>query len=221
MKSKQHLDLLLIEFKELVLCKMIESFSRRGDGDLTYHWRLSVQNFDDLRSRILEESHRARYSINSGSIKMYQDLREVFWLNGLKRDIIEFVAKCTNCQQVKAENQKLGGLVQETQIRTLKWEDVNMDFVVGLPRPRKDYEWIWVVVDRISKSSHFNIVKSTGSVEDYGRMYFNKTVTLHWVPLSIISAFEIISKRFEYSSEVMHHFSSPNGWSSGADYSNA
>ena len=63
----------------------------------------------------------------------------------MKKDIAEFVAKCPNCQQVKAEHQKSGGLLQEIQVPTWKWEDINMDFVVGLPRTQKQYDSIlWI-----------------------------------------------------------------------------
>ena len=65
---------------------------------------------------------------------MYHDLREVFLWEGLKKDIMEFVTKCPNCKQVNVEHQKPGGLLQKVQVHTSKWEDINMDFVVGLPR---------------------------------------------------------------------------------------
>ena len=70
-------------------------------------------NVDGLRNRILEELHGSHYSIHSGSTKIYHDLREVFWLEGLKKDIAEFIAKCLNFQQVKVEHQKSGGLLQQ------------------------------------------------------------------------------------------------------------
>ena len=92
---------------------------------------------------------------------MYHDLREVFWWEGLKKDIAEFIAKCPNCQQVKAEHQKSGSLLQEIQVPIWKWEDINMDFVVGFPRTQKQYDSTWVIVYRLAKSSHFNPVKST------------------------------------------------------------
>ena len=85
----------------------------RGDGALRYKGRLCAPNIDYLRSRTLDEAHGCRYSIHLGSTKMYPDLREVYWWEGLKEDIVEFVAKCPNCQQVKAEHQKAGGLLQE------------------------------------------------------------------------------------------------------------
>lgn len=73
-----------------------------------------------MRVQILEEAHGSYYSIKQGLTKMYHDLREVYWWEGLKRDIAEFVAKCPNCKQVNVEHLKLGGLLQEIQIPTSK-----------------------------------------------------------------------------------------------------
>ena len=89
---------------------------------MRYQGRLCVPNVDGLRNWILEEDHGSRYSIHPGSTKMYHDLREVFWWEDLKNDIAEFVAKCPNCQQVKAEHQNSGGLLQEIKVPTWKWK---------------------------------------------------------------------------------------------------
>ena len=73
---------------------------------------------------------------------MYHDLKEIYWWEGLKRDIADFAAKCPNCQQVKAKHLKLGGFLQEIQIPTWNREGINMDFEVGLPRTQKSYDSI-------------------------------------------------------------------------------
>ena len=65
---------------------------------LRYQGRLCVPDVDGLRDQILEEAYGSRYSIHPGSTKMYHDLREIYWWAGLKRDIAEFVSKCTNRQ---------------------------------------------------------------------------------------------------------------------------
>ena len=62
-----------------------------------------------------------------------------------------------------------------------------MDFVVGLPRTRRQHDSIWVVVDRLTKSAHFIPVKSTYRAEDYARLYIDEIVRWHGIPLSIIS----------------------------------
>ena len=53
-----------------------------------------------------------------------------------------FFAKCPNCEQVIAEHQNPGVLLKEIQVPTLKWENIKMDFVVGLPQTQKQYESI-------------------------------------------------------------------------------
>ncbi|XP_070050260.1 uncharacterized protein [Nicotiana tomentosiformis] len=60
-----------------------------------------------------------------------------------------------HCEQVKAEHQRPGGLAQNIEIPLWKWEMINMDFVVGLPRTRLKHDSIWVIVDRLTKSAHF------------------------------------------------------------------
>ena len=61
-----------------------------------------------------------------------------------------------------------------------------MDFITGLPRTRRQHDSIWVIIDRMTKSSRFLAVKTTDSVDDYARFYINEIVRLHGVPFSII-----------------------------------
>ncbi|WMV58233.1 hypothetical protein MTR67_051618 [Solanum verrucosum] len=84
---------------------------------------------------------------------MYRDLREVYWWNSMKKGIAEFVVKCPNCQQVKVEHQRPNGMAQNIEIPEWKWEMINMDFITGLPRSHKQHNSIWVIVDRMTKSS--------------------------------------------------------------------
>ncbi|TMW94998.1 hypothetical protein EJD97_009503 [Solanum chilense] len=90
------------------LVKEVRWLSRLGvrlegspDGILRCQGRLCVPNVDELRDRILEEANGSCYSIHPCSIKMYHDLREIYWWESLKRDIAEFVAKCPNSQQIQ------------------------------------------------------------------------------------------------------------------------
>ncbi|KAH0713646.1 hypothetical protein KY289_009605 [Solanum tuberosum] len=102
-KEKQDSDPILLELKGAVHNQRVEVFSQGGDGVLRYQCRLCVPDVGELRQHILAEAHNSRYSIHPGATKMYRDLREVYWCNGMKRDIADFVVKCPNCQQVKAE----------------------------------------------------------------------------------------------------------------------
>ncbi|WMV41040.1 hypothetical protein MTR67_034425 [Solanum verrucosum] len=122
-----------------------------------------------------------------GATKLYRDLWEVFWWNGTKRSIADFVVNCPNCQQVKVENEKPGGMTQEINIPTWMWEVINIDFIICLPRTRIHHDSTWVIVDRVTKSTRFLAVKTTDSADDYAKLYINEIVRLHGVPLSIIS----------------------------------
>ena len=64
---------------------------------------------------------------------MYQDLKQLYWWEGMKKDVSDFVSQCLVFQQVKAEHLRLAGLHQQIEILEWKWEHITMDFVTGLP----------------------------------------------------------------------------------------
>jgi len=88
---------------------------------------------------------------------------------------------------VKAEHQKPAGLLQPIEIPEWKWEGIAMDFVTGLPRTQKGYDSVWVIIDRLTKSAHFLPVKTTYTASQYAKIYLEEIVSLHGVPISIIS----------------------------------
>ncbi|XP_070041108.1 uncharacterized protein [Nicotiana tomentosiformis] len=123
---------MLVQLKEGIHKHRTTAFSLgMDDGTLRYQGRLCVPNVDGLRERIMAEAHTSRYSVHQGSTKMYHDLKDVYCWNVMKKGVADFVAQFSNCQQVKAEHQRPGGLAQSTEIPMWKWEMINMDFVVG------------------------------------------------------------------------------------------
>ncbi|XP_070042482.1 uncharacterized protein [Nicotiana tomentosiformis] len=110
-KEMQFSDPYLLQSKEGIHKHKTTAFEQgRDDGTLRYRGRLCVPDIDGLRERIMSEAHNSRYSIHPGSTKMYHDLKEIYWWNDMKKNVGDFVAKCPNCQQVKAEYQRPGGL---------------------------------------------------------------------------------------------------------------
>ena len=107
---------------------------------------------------------------------MYHDLKQIYWWDGMKKDIAEYVAKYANCQQVKAEHLKPCGINQIIEVPTWKWKTINMDFVIGLLKTSRQHDSIWVIVDRMTKSAHFIPVKCTYRAEDYARLYIDEIV---------------------------------------------
>ena len=79
----------------------------------------------------------------------------------MKKDIVEFVFKCLVCQQVKAKQHKVIRTLQPSPILEWKWEHITMDFVIGLPHTQTDHDAIWVIVDRLTKSTNFLAIRNT------------------------------------------------------------
>jgi len=84
-KEKQDQNPMFLKLKENVHKQKVVAFEEGGDGVLRYQGRLCVLKMDELQERITEEAHTYRYSIYSGSTKMYRDLIEVYWWNIMKR----------------------------------------------------------------------------------------------------------------------------------------
>ncbi|WVZ70977.1 hypothetical protein U9M48_019604 [Paspalum notatum var. saurae] len=151
------------------------------DYDLEIHYhpgkanvnRICVPDVDSIKKLILGEAHDIAYSIHPGSTKMYHDLKE-------RERWREYVAVCDTCRRVKAEHRDL-------QIPQWKWEEISMDFIVGLPRTQKGYNSIWVVVDRLTKVAHFIPVNTTYSGARLAELYISRIVCLHGVPKRIIA----------------------------------
>jgi hypothetical protein len=118
---------------------------------------------------------------------MYKDLKVRFWWEKIREDIAEYVARCDTCQRVKAEHQRPAGLLQPLEIPTWKWEDISMDFIVGLPRTQKGDDSIWVIVDRLTKVAHIIPVKTTFETHKLAELYIDNILKFHGAPKSIVS----------------------------------
>ncbi|GJR28100.1 putative reverse transcriptase domain-containing protein [Tanacetum coccineum] len=140
----------------------------------------------DLRTVIMHESHKSKYSIHPGSEKMYQDVKKLYWWPNMKADIATYVSKCLTCAKVKAEHQRQSGLLVQPEIPQWKWDNITMDFVTKLPKSSQGYDTIWVIVDRLTKSAIFIPMKETDPLEKLARMYLKEVVTRHGIPVSII-----------------------------------
>ncbi|WVZ63853.1 LOW QUALITY PROTEIN: hypothetical protein U9M48_013451 [Paspalum notatum var. saurae] len=162
-------------------------FKLDEEGVLWFKNRLVVPKDMELRKKILDEAHTSMFTLHPGSNKMYQDLKQKFWWTRMKREIAKYVFECDVCQRVKADHLKPAGMLQPLAVPAWKWEDIHMDFIVGLPCTQKGYDSIWVIIDRFTKSAHFIPVKTTYRAKQYAELYISRIVSLHGVPLTITS----------------------------------
>ncbi|GJV97760.1 putative reverse transcriptase domain-containing protein, partial [Tanacetum coccineum] len=136
-----------------------EKLEPRANGTLCFNDRSWLPCYGDLRTVIMHESHKSKYSIHPGSDKMYQDMKKLYWWPNMKANIATYVSKCLTCVKVKAEHQIPSGLLVQPKIPQWKWDNITMDFVTKLP-----------------KSSQGKLA----------RMYLKEVVTRHGIPVSII-----------------------------------
>jgi hypothetical protein len=141
----------------------------------------------EVRQQILDEAHLSRYSIHPGSTKMYQDLKQHYCWTKMKIEIARYLARCDTCRRVKAIHMKTAGPLQSLPIPTWKWEDISMDFIMGLHRTAKGFDSIWVIIDRLTKIAHFLPVKISYPVLTYAQLYIARILSLHGVPKTIVS----------------------------------
>ncbi|GJV49795.1 putative reverse transcriptase domain-containing protein [Tanacetum coccineum] len=163
-----------------------EKLEPRADGTLCLNGRSWLPCYGDLRTVIMHESHKSKYSIHPGSEKMYQDMKKLYWWPNMKADIATYVSKCLTCAKVKAEHQRPSGLLVQPEIPQWKWDNIMMDFVTKLPKSSQGYDTIWVIIDRLTKSTIFVPMRETDPMEKLTRMYLKEVVTSHGIPVSII-----------------------------------
>jgi hypothetical protein len=179
-------DAKIQEIKEQIKEDKAPRFSIDDQGTLWYKKRICVSEIKEIRESILCEAHDSAYSIHLGSTKMYHNLKSRYWWYGMKRAIAEYMVLCDNCQRVKAEHQRPAGLLQPLKIPKWKWEEISMDFIVGLPKTQSGYDSIWVIVDRLSNVAHFIPVKTTYKGSKIAELYIARIVCLHGVPKNIV-----------------------------------
>nr|GEZ87801.1 putative reverse transcriptase domain-containing protein [Tanacetum cinerariifolium] len=142
-----------------------EKLKPRTDGTLCLNDRSWLPCYGDLKTVIMHESRKLKYSIHSGSDKMYQDMKKLYWWPNMKADIATYVSKCLTCAK----------------------DNITMDFVTKLPKSSQGYDTIWVIVDPLTKSAIFTPIRETDPMDKLVRIYLKEVVTRHGIPVSIIS----------------------------------
>ena len=158
------------------------------DGTLLLNRRITVPKEGGFKEEILKLAHQSLLSIHPGSTKMYRDMRRYYHWPGMKKSVARWVAQCQVCQQIKAEHQVPGGLLQSLPIPEWKWDSVSMDLITGLPVARgRSNNAIWVIMDRLTKVAHLLAIRDTDKTETLAELYINQIVKLHGVPANIVS----------------------------------
>ena len=139
-----------------------------------------------LKKKILQEAHDSPLAGHQGFLKTCKMIRERFSWKGLKEDVLNYVKERSTCQQNKAEHTHPVGLLQPLPIPKGKWESISMEFITGLPKFQGS-DFIYVVVDRLTKFAHFFSIPSDYSRAQVVEVFFREVFRLHGLPRTIVS----------------------------------
>jgi hypothetical protein len=140
-----------------------------------------------LRTKLLHEVHDTPTGGHLGIEKTFIRLSRYFWWARIRYEVQEYVKSCHACQSNKASNQAPAGLLHPLPIPTRNWEQVSVDFVGPLPPTSQANDFIMVVVDRLSKMTHFIPCKKTVTAPQVARLFWREIVRHHGVPSAILS----------------------------------
>jgi hypothetical protein len=181
-KAAQFEDHECAKIKQLLVEGKAKEFCLKEDGLLTNFKQVCVPGIGGLGKEIMSEAHPSPYTVHPGGTKMYCNVKGSYWWNNIKKDIAKFVQQCSTCQQVKAKHQRPVGMFKPLLIPKWKWDEIAMDFILGLPKTSIGEDSIWVVVDRLTKSAYFIPVKVKDPMDKLAKLYIYNVVRLHGVP---------------------------------------
>lgn len=136
-----------------------------------------------MRELITREAHGGGLMGHFGINKTLSVLMEHFFWPHMRKYVEPFCAKCVTCPKTKSRSHP-HGLYMPLPIPNSPWEDLSMDFVLGLPKI-KHKDSIFVVVDRFSKMAHFIPCDKTNDATQIADLFFKEVVHLHGVPRTL------------------------------------
>jgi hypothetical protein len=138
-----------------------------------------------IRLLFLHEAHGGGLMGHFGVKKIEDVLAAHFFWPKMRRDVECYVSWCTTYNKAKSQLNP-HGLYIPLPIPSVPWEDISMDFILGLPKTKWGRDSIFVIVDRFSKMAHFIPCHKSDNASHVADLYFTEIVRLNGIPNTII-----------------------------------
>ncbi|CAO2200139.1 unnamed protein product [Urochloa humidicola] len=156
------------------------------EGVIRYKGRIWLGNNQEAHQAIMLALHTSGIGGHSGATATYHKIKNLFAWPGMKKHILDYVAKCDICAKAKSEHNKLPGMLNPLPIPPSVWHTVSIDFIEGLPKS-KTYNAILVVIDKLSKYAHFIPLSHPFTALSVAHKFLDNVYKLHGLPQVIIS----------------------------------
>ncbi|KAL4013607.1 hypothetical protein IC575_025779 [Cucumis melo] len=135
---------------------------------------------------MLSTYHDSVVGGHSGFLRTYKRLASELYWPSMKTDVKKYCEECIVCQRNKTMALSPAGLLTPLEVPLQVWNDISMDFIDAFPEA-KGFEVVFVVVDRLSKYSHFIPLKHPYTAKSVADVFVKEVVRLHGFPASIVS----------------------------------
>ena len=156
------------------------------------------------------EIHDGGLAGHFGQNKTIEVVEHRFYWPSLKRNVTKIVSQCRTCQLAKQPKQIIGPYTP-LSVPSCPWQDVSLDFILGLPKKQKKHDSIPVVVDKFSKMTHFIPYSKTSNASRVAVFFLDHVIKLHGLPKTMVSDRNV--KFVTYFWQTVWHKMEPNWYS--------
>ncbi len=157
------------------------------DGLIYKDGKIYIPNNNDIKTRILHESHDTSISGHIGTAKTNEIISRQFYWPRMSIDVSTYVTSCVACQQNKSSQQAKMGLLLPLPIPDRRWDVVTMDLITALPKTRSGNDAIVVFVDKLTKMVHYAATTTNINAASLAQLFYHEIVRHHGVPRELIS----------------------------------
>ena len=167
-----------------------DGYSLDQKGLLFYKGRVVVPTQKALTQELLYLYHDDQLAGHWGVNKTQELLERKFYWPGLARDVREYVATCSTCQNIATPRHKPYGKLESLPVPKGPWQEVSLDFITQLPSSyigTRAYDAVLVVVDRYTKMARFIPTTTDVAAPEFAALFHENIELKYGSPYGIVS----------------------------------